>query len=115
MQYARALCSHDFNAIMQQKHFTSNTKNTNLTQSLNHNATIYSKWLHHFHNQRTLIQQGEFASPLALKGEAFKRGKAAYEAQLEYEAMLKENPARKKLNAKAGVKKVVVSIPIKRM
>jgi hypothetical protein len=48
-------------------------------------------------------------SPRTLKREAFKRRKAAYEAELEYEAILKMNPARKKLNAKPGLKKVVVS------
>jgi hypothetical protein len=48
-------------------------------------------------------------SPRTLKREAFERRKAAYEAQLEYEATLKMNPARKKLNAKPGLKKVVVS------
>ena len=48
-------------------------------------------------------------SPRTLKREAFERRKAAYAAQLEYEATLKMNPARKKLNAKPGLKKVVVS------
>jgi hypothetical protein len=48
-------------------------------------------------------------SPRTLKREAFERRKAAYEAELEYEAILKMNPARKKLNAKPGLKKVVVS------
>ncbi len=44
-------------------------------------------------------------SPCTLKREAFERRKAAYEAQLEYEATVKMNPARKKLNAKPGLKK----------
>ena len=48
-------------------------------------------------------------SPHTLKKEAYERRKAAYKAELEYEAMVKEPPARKKLNAKPGVKKAVVS------